>query len=273
MNVVKAVLLGLLRAFTGCMPLSGSAHLLVLEKLSGMALSGEDMAAFMMALHAGVAAALLIGCIQPIFAMLRHPAKGELKWVLVASLPLAGVCLLIRAVHWESTLRQSALTLLPYALLFTAVVLFLSSRIAKNRRMAKTQHDRPTFGVALSAGLMQCLGVFTGVSLSGMALSGTLCSGLKSKKAADFVYLLFLPALLICCLPKGIELAGNGALKAAIDGHGAVMLAGFLSSALTGIAAVKLTQLMIRREKTAWFSVYLALFAIVTIVLSFAGKM
>ena len=89
MNVVKAVLLGLLRAFTGCMPLSGSAHLLVLEKLSGMALSGEDMAAFMMALHAGVAAALLIGCIQPIFAMLRHPAKGELKWVLVASLPLA----------------------------------------------------------------------------------------------------------------------------------------------------------------------------------------
>ena len=272
LNVFKAVLLGLLRGLTGLMPLSGRAHMLLLEKLSGTNLSGDDAAPLMMALHAGAILAILIACIKPVMSLIRHPLKSELKWVLLSALPLFGVSLLLQSTGWSEIIDKSAVTLLPFALLFTGVILFLSQRIAKNRRIANTQHDRPRFGDALSVGLMQILSVFTGVSLTGMELSGSLSGGLKPKKAGEFVYLSCVPALLALYLPKCIRLIKAGALSAAVDAHGAALLGGLIAAMLTGILAIKLTQLLLRKEKLSWLTVYLALFAIVTISLSIAGR-
>lgn len=272
LNVFKAVLLGLLRGLTGLMPLSSRAHMLLLEKLSGTALSGEDTAPLMMALHAGVILAILIACIKPVVTLIRHPLKSELKWVLLSAVPLLALSLLLQSTGWLEILDKSAATLLPFALLFTGVILFLSQRIAKNRRIANTAHDKPRFGDALSLGLMQLLSVFTGVSLTGMELSGSLSGGLKPKKAAEFVYLSCVPALLALYLPKCIRLIGDGVIKTAADAHGAVLLGGLIAAMLTGVLAIKLTQLLVRKEKLGWFTLYLALLSIVTISLSLAGK-
>ncbi|MBQ9409572.1 MAG: undecaprenyl-diphosphate phosphatase [Clostridia bacterium] len=272
LNVFKAVLLGLLRGLTGLMPLSSRAHMLLLEKLSGAALSGDGAAPLLMALHAGVLAAILIACIKSVMSLIRHPIKGELKWVLLSALPLLAVSLLLQRTGWLEVIEKSAVTLLPFALLFTGVILFLAQRIAKNRRIANTAHDRPNFGDALSLGLMQLLSVFPGVSLVGMELSGSLSGGLKPKRAAEFVYLSCFPALLALYLPGFIRLMNRGAITQAVQAHGAMLLGGFLAAMLTGILAIKLTQLLMRREKLSWLTLYLALLAIVTISLSLAGK-
>ena len=161
---------------------------------------------------------------------------------------------------------------MPYALLFTGIILFLSQRIAKNRRIANTLHDRANLGDALSLGLMQCLSIFTGVSLTGMALSGSLSSGLKPKKAAEFAYLACVPALLALYLPECIGLIRDGSLKSAVNTHGFVLLGGLLAAMLTGILAIKLTQMLVRKEKLGWLSVYLAVFAIVAVALTIAGS-
>ena len=244
----------------------------LLEKLSGNTLSGEGMQPFLLALHAGVILAIVISSIKPLCTMLRHPVKSELKWVLLSALPLLCVSQLLEKTGWLAIIDKNALILLPFALLFTAVLLFLAGRISQNRRIAKALHDSPRSTDALSLGLLQCLGVFTGVSLTGMELTGSLSSGLKPKKAAEFVFLSCMPALLALYLPKAIELIGNGTAKGAITENGAVMLAGFLAAALTGILAVKLARLAIKKEKLNWFSLYLALLAIVTAVLSITKR-
>ena len=254
------------------MPLSSRAHLLLLEKLSGNELSAADMQPFLMALHAGAILAILLGCIGPLCKMLRHPFKSELKWVLLSALPLLGVSLLLQKTGWLDVIDKSALVLLPFALLFSALMLFLAGRISANRRVAKTLHDRPRFSDALGLGLMQCLSVFPGATLTGMELTGALSSGLKPKKAAEFVYLSCVPALLALYLPKTIDLIGSGAMKSAIDENGSLLLAGFIAAALTGFAAVKLTQLIVKKEKLHWPALYLALLAIVTAVLSIANR-
>ncbi len=64
----------------------------------------------------------------------------------------------------------------------------------------------------------------------------------------------------------------RGAITQAVQAHGAMLLGGFLAAMLTGILAIKLTQLLMRREKLSWLTLYLALLAIVTISLSLAGK-
>ncbi len=273
LTVLKAILLGLLRGLLGLMPLSSRGHLLLLEKLSGAELSGAEMQPFFMALHAGAILAILISCLGPLCRMLRHPLRSELKWVILSALPLLGVSLLLKHTGWLGIIGKSALTLLPFAFLFTAVMLFLSSRIGADRRVARTQHDKPNFGDALSLGLMQCLSIFTGVSLTGMELTGSLSSGLKPKKAAEFAFLSCVTALLALYLPETVQLIGSGAAKSVLNENGALMLAGFLASALTGFLGVKLAQLAVKKEKLSWTALYLALLAIVTAVLSMAHRL
>lgn len=272
LTVFKAILLGLLRSLTGLLPLSSQAHMALLEKLSGNTLSGEGMQPFLLTLHAGVILAIVISCIKPLCTMLRHPVKSELKWVLLSALPLLCLSQLLEKTGWLAIIDKNALILLPFALLFTAVLLFLAGRISQNRRIAKALHDSPRCTDALSLGLLQCLSVFTGVSLTGMELTGSLSSGLKPKKAAEFVFLSCMPALLALYLPRAVELIGNGTARSAITENGAVMLAGFLAAALTGIFAVRLAILAIKKEKVNWFSLYLALLAIVTAVLSITKR-
>ncbi len=272
LSYIKSILLGIAQGLTGLMPLSDTGHLLILEKMSGIALSQDELAAFMLALRAGLVLAILVCCVRTILGMLAHPFKSELKWALLSALPVLGLSLLIKAKGWDDTLSKSASVLLPFAFLFTGVVIFLSQGIGKNRRLARTSHDKPRFTDALSVGLMQCLSVFTGVSLSGMSISGSLTGGLKAGKTADFAFAALLPALLALYLPDGIRLMNSGTLKNAVASNGYMLLSGLLAAALLGIFAIKLTQFLIRKEKLRWFSIYLALAAIVTIISGVAGK-
>ena len=272
LSIFKAILLGLLHALTGLMPLSNDAHALLLERLSGMKLTGEALLPFTLAVWVGLTLAILAGCIKRVADVIRHPFRGEGKWLLLSAVPLWGLTLLIRATGWTDAVSHSALTLLPFALLFNAIMLFLAQGIAKNRRIAQTDHDKPRFSDALAAGLMQCLSVLPGVSLLGGSLSGSLGNGLKAKRAAEFSLLACVPALLVMYLPTAVGMMKDGQMKAAVSAHGPVLLAGMVSAFVVGIAAVSLTKLAVRREKTGWFALYLALMAVVVLSLGIAGK-
>ena len=272
LNLVKGALLGLLEGIMGLTPLSARGHALILERLSGQTLSGSDMLPFLTALRLGLIIAALAGAFGPLVRALRHPLKGELKWALISALPLAAVILIADSTGWLDTIEDSAFTLLPYALIFTAAVLFLAGRIAKNRRIAGTSRDRAGFKQATGVGLMQCLSVFTGASTVGMELTGALSSGLSSGGTAGFAYLCFVPALIVRSLPDAAEAISSGAMKAALSENGYVLLAGFVAAAVTGFIAVKLTQWLIRRERTGWFSLYLVLLAAVVVAGTLSGK-
>ena len=273
LNTVKSALLGLLQGFTGLAPLSARGHVLLLERLSGETLSGEEMLPFLTAVRLGLVLAILIGAFGALIRLLKHPLKGALKWTLISCLPLLGVSLALKHSGWQSTIDDSAFELLPYTLIFSAVTLFLAQRIGKNRRVADTCHDKPVFRDALWVGFMQCLSAFTGVSMVGMELSGTMTGGLSARRAADFAFLCAVPALLVRYLPDGAKAVSSGAMKSAISENGIMLLAGFIAAAAAGFLAVKLVKWLVKKEKAGWFSVYLVLLGVVVLAGTLTGQL
>ncbi len=273
LNYLKSILLGFLEGISSLLPVGDSGHVLLLERMSGIALTGEELIPAMTALRTGVLLAVLIGCIKPLLSMLRHPVKGELKYVLLSCLPLLGVSLILRAAGWDRLLRSSAYTLLPFAFLFTGVILFLAQGIAKNRRLADSAQNKVGLKHAAALSLMQVLSVFPGVSLAGMELSGCLSSGLKAKKTSEFSFLSMVPALLVLYLPDALTAAKSGALRQAVNENGIMLLCGLAAAMLTGLAALKLTQWLVKKEKLRFVTLYLIVASAAVLILTAAGKL
>ncbi|MDX9957228.1 MAG: undecaprenyl-diphosphate phosphatase, partial [Spirochaetia bacterium] len=101
-------------------------------------------------------------------------------------------------------------------------------------------------------GIAQGLGVFPGISRSGITISAGLAAGLKREEAGEFAFLLVIPAIagaLILKLKDIGELAGTVATLP--------LLAGSLAAFAAGVLALMLLMPIVRKGKLAWFAVYL----------------
>ncbi len=109
---------------------------------------------------------------------------------------------------------------------------------------------------------MQGIAILPGVSRSGSTISGALFSGLNRKAAADFSFLLSIPAILGGALLEVPDALENGIG----DVHWTCIVAGMLVAGLTGYFAVKVMIAAIKKKKLWGFGVYTALLGILVIV-------
>ena len=152
--------------------------------------------------------------------------------------------------------------LLKLCFLFTALILLLADGIARSRKAAKTTHGKVKFRDALSMGLMQCVGTFAGVSRSGSTIAGGLASGLRRRSAADFSFLMSVPAILGAAVLDGWKLYKGGQLSAFAGDSLPLVFAGIAAALVSGLLAIRLMLLAIKKSKMKWFSLYLALLAL-----------
>lgn len=269
MSFLKAILIGIFQGLTEFLPVSSSGHILLLNEIFGLELEGGALSAFTVVLHAGTLLAVCLWYIKPLCYMLAHPIRSDLKWLIAATIPTVAYALILKAAGWDEVIDACARQMLPYAFLLTAVFLLLADGIAKNRRIAKNTHKNVRFGDALSMGLMQCVGTFAGVSRSGSTLTGGLASGLERKKAADFCFLMSVPA--ICgavVLECGDAFANPEAVKV-LTGNIPQVAAGVIAAFLVGMAAIAFMLKAVKKIRLKWFSLYLALLAALIIVNDF----
>ena len=119
---------------------------------------------------------------------------------------------------------------------------------------------------ALIIGCMQCVGVLPGVSRSGSTISGALFAGLNRKTAADFSFLMSIPAIL-----GGAVFEIPGALQNGIgDMHWTAVVAGMLVAGITGYFAIKVMIDAIKKKKLTGFVIYTAILGALVLVDQFA---
>lgn len=271
MSFLKAILLGILQGLTEFLPVSSSGHIMLFSEILNMDLEGGVLSAFTVTLHAGTLMAVGLWYIKPLLYMLAHPIKSDLKWLVVATLPTVIYALILKWTGLETTLDACARGMLPYAFLLTAVFLLLCDGIAKNRRIARNTHSSVRFTDALRMGLMQCIGTFSGVSRSGSTLTGGIASGLERRKAADFCFLMSVPASCGAIVLECGEAFENPASVELLKQNLLPVIAGVLAAFLVGMAAIALMLKLVKKTKLKWFSLYLLLLAVLVIVNDFVG--
>jgi undecaprenyl-diphosphatase len=206
LDLLEAVVLGIVQGLTEFLPISSSAHLRIVPAILGWSDPG---AAFTAVIQIGTLVAVLAYFRRDMVRIGSAWTKGILRgrplddldarmgWMMIAgTLPIV-VCGLLFKDSIETTLRSLyvvAGALIVLALLLAAAEMYLK-RQAKAGKHLK-QLDEITWPEAIVIGLAQALALVPGSSRSGVTITAGLFAGLSRDTAARFSFLLSLPSVL-----------------------------------------------------------------------------
>lgn len=255
MNILHAVVLGALQGFAEVLPISSSAHLILVPWLLQWPESGLT---FDVALHLGTFIALTLYFRQDIVEMttaflealtsrsLGTPAKRLPFLIIAATIPAAVVGKLFE--HQVEDIFRSNPLLIASVLIVFGIILGVAD-IAGRKRLAL---DAIKPASALTIGLFQCLALIPGVSRSGITITAGLMLGHTRESAARFSFLLSLPIVAGAALLKTLHLAKHGIPP----GEGLPMLVGILVSAVTGYISVAFLLKFVQKRSISPFVWY-----------------
>jgi undecaprenyl-diphosphatase len=199
-SLIEAIVLGILQGLTEFLPISSSAHQLIVPAMLGW---DDPGAAFTAVTQLGTEAAVLIYFRNDIWSIasvwtrslfrpvLRSTAHAKMGWYLiVATIPIG-----ILGLTFESQIENGArdLYLVGTVLIVFGLVLGYADRVGK--------HDRELGQISTRDGILigfaQSLALIPGVSRSGATMSAGLLLGLERAAAARFSFLLAVPAVVL----------------------------------------------------------------------------
>jgi undecaprenyl-diphosphatase len=255
MDVFQAIILGAVQGLTEFLPISSSAHLIVVPWALGWPAHGL---AFDAALHLGTLAALLLYFWRDWHSIIRAFLRGlsnskerrsfefKLAWMLILGSVPAAIVGVLAEDFIESTVRQPQI--IAGVMVIFAIVLFIAERIGIQQRIM----ERLTLSDALMIGVAQVLALVPGVSRSGITITAGLMLGLTRPAAARFSFLLSTPIVLAAGSLQLVQL-----FRAGLDGAALTVLGvGVLAAAVSGLAAISFLIRFLQHNSTDIFVWY-----------------
>ncbi|HEY8655255.1 MAG TPA: undecaprenyl-diphosphatase UppP [Candidatus Limnocylindria bacterium] len=251
-DTLAAIILGLVQGLTEFLPVSSTAHLILVSDLLKLDPKRFGLS-FDVALHLGTALAVVLYFARTWLGLLADVAGRRWRLpllVVVASIPgaIAGV-LLESAV--ERTLRGPLL--IAVGLILGSIVFVVAERLATRRR----RWESLGLPDALFMGLAQALALLPGVSRSGITISAGLIRGLERADATRFSFLMATPII----LGAGAKTLLDARKLGELGGHLDVVVIGFAVSFASGLAAVAFMVRFLRSHSLGWFVGYRLLLA------------
>jgi len=254
-TLLHAAILGTIQGVTEVLPISSSAHLLLIPLLLGW---GESGLTFDVALHVGTLIALFIYFRRDIVEMAvslvtacRHRSLSTHQErlpliIIVASIPAAFVGKSFDDLI--ETFFRTRPSLIALCLIIFGILLALADGLGrKSRRL-----DQLEAGKGILIGVAQALALIPGVSRSGVTITAALFLGFSREAAARFSFLLSLPIVLGAGVLKVGELLKNGIPA----GEGGALVVGVISSAVVGYASVAFLLRFVQRSSLSLFVWY-----------------
>ncbi|MDO5847949.1 MAG: undecaprenyl-diphosphate phosphatase [Methanobrevibacter sp.] len=260
MDILSAIIIGIVQGLTEFLPISSSAHLIFVQKALGV----ESNLAFDTFLHLGSLIAVLLFFYADIYKMIKawwlsigdllqgrfregiyeDPYKRLAWYVILASVPVGIVGILFE--DQVDALFGGALYVPAFFLFVTGTILYLS------QRMDKGDIDFANISAkeSLFMGLGQACAVLPGLSRSGTTIAAGLVLGLNKEFAAKFSFILSIPAIV------GAVIFQIKDIGAAMDANVAAILLGFFAAFIAGYIAIKCVLELIEKRSLDIFSYY-----------------
>ncbi|MBU1099852.1 MAG: undecaprenyl-diphosphatase UppP [Bacteroidetes bacterium] len=274
MNIIEAILLGLLQGLTEFLPISSTGHLTLAGKLFGVVSesSPEKWTAFIAVVQLGTLIAVLIYFWFDIWDIViaffkenvvsrkKYSAQtlnSKLGWlIIIGTLPVVVIGLGFKDVI-EGALTKN-LEVIAASLIGLAIVLALAE---KTSRFKKELKDLTWFD-ALMIGIAQTMALIPGSSRSGTTITAGLFLGLKRETAARFSFLLSIPAV----FASGI-LEFYQALEY-LDFSGIInIVIATIAAAISGYMSIEFLLRFLRKNSTMVFVFYRILIGITIFIL------
>lgn len=272
MVILIAILLGLVQGLAEFLPVSSSGHLFLISVLSKNAV-GEDYfgSFFTVMLHVATLIAVLIVYREQVLSILKKPFQKLTLHLIIATLPTVAFALILKKFDALDKWLDEG-NLLGVCFLLTAVFLTVSELLSRSRKPRKSI-ETMRWTDALAIGGMQAIGVLKGVSRSGSTIAGALGCGLDRKSAADFSFLMSIPAIL-----GGMVLEIYKVVKdpQALTGvmnltFWIALLLAMLVAAISGYFAVRFMIRLITKKGLFGFAIYTGVLGIAVLLCQIFG--
>jgi len=272
LDLIKALVLGILQGATEFLPVSSSGHLVLVPWWLGW---DDPPLVFDVVVHLGTLVAVLDDFWRDWLTLLRAgwtalktrstqtdpPQELDARLLLLliaASIPAALAGLLLES-SFESISTPPVVAAL---LLVTAALLVFSERHVTSNRTLDSLRLRD----ALTIGAAQALAILPGVSRSGSTISAGIVQGLPRTSAARFSFLLATPIILGAGGKQALDLIlGNEPLA---DGMALALLVGFLSAAIVGYACISFLMRLLQRRRLYGLAIYCAVFGTLSLLVA-----
>ncbi len=252
MNMLQALILGVIQGLTEFLPISSSGHLILVPTMFGWE---QDGLAFDTAVHLGtffsVAAVFWKDAWRMVLGVVGKGDRkeGRLGWMIVAAtVPIVIVGGLFGDVI-DTVLRAPIVA--AWSLIVWGVILGAADVLTRIRKPSVRADHAVGWRHTIAIGAAQVLALIPGTSRSGVTMSMGLLTGLDRRTAVRFSFLLSMPSVgaaavyvLIKSLQSGVNLLTPE------------MLVGFLAAALSGMVAIRLLLRVIERWSFMPFALY-----------------
>ena len=270
MELLKAVLFGIVEGVTEWLPISSTGHLILLNEFITLNVSDAFRSMFDVVIQLGAILAVIVLFFHKLNPFSPQKSEGEKKqtwqlWfkVVAAIIPSGIVGVLFD--DWMEAHFHNA-TVVSIALIVYGVAFILVERRNARRVGGKTVEDvyAIDYKTALLIGCFQCLSLIPGTSRSGSTILGAILIGVRRSAGAEFSFFMAIPTMLGASAIKGLKflLSDVSATGTEIG----VLIVGCVVSFLVSLLVIRGLMEYVRRHSFSAFGVYRIILGVVVLV-------
>ena len=258
MDIIDAIILGIIQGLTEFLPVSSSGHLELGKAILGDSTLPEESLLFTVVLHFATALSTIVVFRKDIFDILK--GLFQFKWndemqfsvkIIISMIPAVIIGLFFEE-QLESLFGGNIL-LVGMMLIITALLLWLADK-------AKDTQKPVSYRNAFTIGIAQAIAMLPGISRSGATISTSVLLGNDKSKAARFSFLMVVP-LIFGKIAKDL-LSGEITTE---SGNFTALSIGFVAAFVSGLIACTWMIKLVKKSKLSWFAIYCLIVGIIAV--------
>ena len=268
LEIIKAILMGIVEGVTEWLPISSTGHMILLEQIVKFNATEEFMSMFRVVIQLGAILAVVVLFWSKLWPfgiqhgrVISKPTVWQLWFkVVAATIP---VLLISPLDDWMEAHFYNYITVAAMLILYG--VLFL---VIENRRSAPrvARLEQITYKEAFIVGVWQMLAIIPGTSRSGATIVGGLLLGLSRACVAEFTFYLAIPVMAGASLLKVVKFVLSGVTMTGTEI--AVLVVGCVVAFVVSLAAIRFLMDYVKRHNFKVFGVYRIVLGIIVLAVA-----
>ncbi|WP_299108219.1 undecaprenyl-diphosphate phosphatase [uncultured Tenacibaculum sp.] len=258
MDIIEAIILGIIQGLTEFLPVSSSGHLELAKAILGDNSVPQESLTFTVVLHFATALSTLVIFRKEVAEIFK--GLFQFKWNEEMQFSLKIIISMVPAVIIGLLFEEQLEALFGGKILFVGLMLLVTAILLLMADKAKNTSKNVSFSNALIIGISQAIAMLPGISRSGATISTSVLLGVDRTKAARFSFLMVVPLIFgkiaKDLLSGDINFSSNEVVP---------MSAGFIAAFVAGLLACNWMIALVKKSKLSYFSIYCAIVGLIAI--------
>lgn len=257
LELLKAVLFGIVEGVTEWLPVSSTGHLILLDQFVQLKVSGQFMEMFNVVIQLGAILAVVLLFFRKLnpFALTKTEDEKKQTWdlwfkVVVAVLPSAVIGFALE--DWMDAHLMKYGVVAVALILYGVAFLFIEKRPQTGKAIAQVWDI--DYKTAIMIGCFQCLSLIPGTSRSGSTILGAILLGVSRSAGAEFSFFLAIPTMVGASALKILDFLEEG--LSMTNTELGVLVVGCLVSFVVSLLVIKGLMDFVRKHSFAGFGWY-----------------